>query len=677
MFIFRSVRYWLTLLFLVLTAAGSAAAWLYVVPPLRDRLVAQKTNELLSSAQLVATNLVAKYVSISNGAVVVVPRFSSQTEAVDQRLNARVVIVDVASGKIISDTRPGREFKLTDYPKYNRAIAAGTALAGTAEVDGGEYAEAVQPFQVPVTQETNALGAVLVSASLRDVNSAVSMVTRQILLSTLLAMAVTLVAGYMAAYLIGRRLKSIERSAEAVAAGDFEVPVPVKGRDEIGQLAQTFNTMGSRLESAFSEVEDEKRNAETLLDTLSEGVIAVTADGRVARANPAAVAFFGPACSPGAPVDEAFPEDVAQLWHEAHEAGAGDAPTDDGEDELGTPNELGVPEPAGDEDRLVVFEMGRATLEALTCSVERGRSFDSIVVVRDVTQQARVERARRDFVANASHEFKTPLFSLSGFLELLDEESLEAREREEFLGLMKEQVERLQSLSLSLLDLSQMDSGAVSVRLGPVDLSVVAMSVLDEFQARAAEKQLTLSVERGPRRIRAIGDEERVAQVLRALVDNATKFSQVGGHVWIAFETPSADAGMVHVVVGDDGPGIAEEELDHVFDRFYRGRGTRGSKSGTGLGLSIARDLATLMGGTLTADSIPGHGARFTLTLTAAGLSAAAPGTTADKAIPVQPVTAHTGVAPAPAVQADGPADNGAPTPSAVPGGRRRLRRAK
>jgi signal transduction histidine kinase len=676
-FIFRSVRYWLTLLFLVLTAAGSAVAWLYVVPPLRDRLVTQKTNDLLGSAQLVASNLVAKYVSISDGAVVVVPRFEQQTQAVDQRLNARVVIVDVASGKIISDTRPGREFKLTDYPKYNRAIAAGTALGGTAEFDGSEYSEAVQPFLVRVNQDTNAMGAVLVSASLRDVDSAVSLVTRQILLSTLLAMAVTLVAGYMAAYLIGRRLKSIERGAEAVAAGDFEVPVPVRGRDEIGQLALTFNTMGSRLESAFSEVEDEKRNAETLLDTLSEGVIAVTADGRVARANPAAVAFFGPRCTPGAGIDEAFPEDVALLWREAREGYGDGATAEDEEEELGMPSELGVPGPAGDEDRLVVFEMGQATLEALTYPVEDGRGFDSIVVVRDVTQQARVERARRDFVANASHEFKTPLFSLSGFLELLDEENLDTGEREEFLGLMKEQVERLQGLSLSLLDLSQVDAGAVRVRLGPVDLPVVAMSVLDEFQARAAEKQLTLTMERATRRVRAIGDEERVAQVLRALVDNATKFSQVGGRIWIALETPAVDPGMIHVVVGDDGPGIEQEELEHVFDRFYRGRSTRGSKSGTGLGLSIARDLATLMGGTLTADSIPGHGARFTLALRAVGLSAAATAAPerAEDGRPAPATATQTGETPAPAAHGDG--SNGGPVPSALPGHRRRLRRAK
>jgi len=594
MFIFRSVRYWLTLLFLVLTAAGSLAAWLYVVPPLRDRLVNQKRQDLLASAALVIHSLEPKYYSLTDGKLVIDDRFGGVTREIDDRLGARVVIVDVRRSRVLNDSRLGRPLTLKDYAMYGDAVRQRRARTGTDKLRNAQFAQVVSPFEIPVNETTRVLGAVLISAPLGDVNSAVSLVTRQILLSTLLAMAVTLVAGYMAAYLIGRRLKSIERSAEAVTAGDFEVSVPVRGRDEIGQLARTFNTMGGRLENAFSQVEEEKHNAETLLDTLSEGVVAVTAEGRVARANPAAVAFLGPDCQPGAGVDDAFPEDVASLWRELYED---------------------TPGAAAAEDRPVVFEQGRSTLEAFAYRAGHGRDFDSIVVVRDVTQQANMERARRDFVANASHEFKTPLFSLSGFLELLDEENLDPAERQEFLKLMKEQVERLQGLSLSLLDLSQMDAGAVRMRLGPVDPSLVARSVADEFQARAAQKRLQLQVEEPGSPVRVIADEEKVGQILRALVDNATKFSDVGGRVVIALEGPGREAGMTRIVVRDDGPGIEPEELTRVFDRFYRGRRVRRSRTGTGLGLSIARDLATLMGGTLEAESRPGGGSRFTLSL--------------------------------------------------------------
>ena len=309
-----------------------------------------------------------------------------------------------------------------------------------------------------------------------------TLVKNQILFATALALGVTLVSGLLASFLIARRLKRIERGAEAIARGDLNVTVPVRTRDEIGQLAASFNVMGGRLLQAFSAIEYEKKSAETMLNTLSEGVVGVSADGVILLHNPAAVRFVGDSLHTGAAVSEAFPEELAAVWSDLRD---------------------------GFVDEPVVFEHRGRTLESLAYPVGTGTDIDAIVVLRDITQQARVERARRDFVANASHEFKTPLFSLSGFLELLDEEGVEPAEREEYLALMKEQVERLQGLSLSLLDLSQVDSGAVRIRFQPVDLAALAHSVAAEFHPRAAEHSLNVVVET-PRE-QADGDRRRGA----------------------------------------------------------------------------------------------------------------------------------------------------------------------
>jgi len=271
---------------------------------------------------------------------------------------------------------------------------------------------------------------------------------------------------------------------------------------------------------------------------------------------------------------------------------------------------------APEEEHQVVFELESRTLEASSYPVPGGRDFDSIGVLRDVTEDARLEQARRDFIANASHEFKTPLFSLSGVLELLHEEGLDPSERQEFLRLMKEQVERLQTLSLSLLDLSQVDSGAVRLHVSSVDAAALARSVLAEFHARAAERHVRTELVTAHSRTLIHCDEERLAQVLRALLDNAIKFAPDGGTVEVRV---AQDDGEVSVVVADNGSGIPDEELSRVFDRFYRGASGRGSKAGTGLGLSIARDLTGLMGGTLTAESRVGVGSRFTILLPSDG----------------------------------------------------------
>jgi signal transduction histidine kinase len=428
------------------------------------------------------------------------------------------------------------------------------------------------------------IAAVLVISSLEDVDNAVNAVQRQLLFATLLALGTSLLLGYMASYFIARRLKRIERSAEAIAGGDLSAKVPETVEDEIGQLANTFNVMADRLRSAFALVEYERDRVEVLLNDLSEGVIGVSADGRVTIANPAASILLDAPMSVGNTVDEALPADVAQLWRDSQE----DADFD-----------------------LVVFAHDDVTLEATTYPVAGDADFTSIVVLRDVTAQARLERARRDLIANASHEFKTPLFSLAGSLELIDEGELSPEEQSEFLQIMRQQVDRLRTMAVSMLDLSRVEAGSFELSPEDVDLVAIGRSVLDEFQAQAQAKQVALSFE-GEEGQTAWCDEQRLVQVLRALIDNAIKYSPPGSTVRLLAELEEHEA---VVVVADDGPGISVKELPHVFERFHRGREERGTTTGAGLGLSIARELTEIMGGVIAAESPATGGARFTVRL--------------------------------------------------------------
>jgi signal transduction histidine kinase len=589
-FIFRSVTYWLTLLFLVLIGIASIVSWLYVVPPLKDRLVQQK----LDSLQVASTTSFNSPIAVTPAFFTNQPYFVDYYQipkvpvtSTDAQLNARVVVLKADSLESVIDSRPDFPLDLKAYePLLSRAITEDRVVVGTALVGDSTFAVAGVPIMgdfegIPVKVEA----VVLVSSSLADVASAVTLVKQQILLATALAVGVTLVIGFLASFLIARRLKRIEHGAEAIAGGDLNITVPVRTRDEIGQLAATFNVMGGRLSEAFSAIEYEKKSAETMLNTLSEGVIGVSTDGTVLLHNPAAARFLGDRLHTGAAAAEAFPEELAGIWSDLRD---------------------------GMVDEPVVFDHRGRTLEALAYPVGTGTDIDAIAVLRDVTQQARVERARRDFVANASHEFKTPLFSLSGFLELLDEEGVEPAERDEYLTMMKEQVERLQSLSLSLLDLSQVDSGAVRIRFQPVDLGALAHSVTAEFNPRAVEHSLNIALDVPDKDLVVVADEERLAQVLRALLDNALKFSADGGSIAVTVGRSGKEA---TISVSDTGEGIPKSELPRVFDRFYRGAMMRGTKTGTGLGLSIARDLTALMGGTITAASHIGRGSRFTIRL--------------------------------------------------------------
>jgi two-component system phosphate regulon sensor histidine kinase PhoR len=301
-------------------------------------------------------------------------------------------------------------------------------------------------------------------------------------------------------------------------------------------------------------------------------------------ANPAAAILLDRQALIGETVDEALPTDVTQLWRDSQE----DADFD-----------------------MVVFGHDDVTLEATTYPVGGDADFTSIIVLRDVTAQARLERARRDLIANASHEFKTPLFSLAGSLELIDEGDLSPEEQSEFLQVMRQQVDRLRNMAVSMLDLSRVEAGSFELHPEDVDLALIGQSVLDEFQAQAQSKEVALSFEGGEGES-AWCDEQRLVQVLRALIDNAIKYSPSGSSVRLSAAADGADS---LVVVADDGPGISSSELPHVFERFHRGREERGTTTGAGLGLSIARELTEMMTGAITAESPPDGGARFTVRL--------------------------------------------------------------
>jgi signal transduction histidine kinase len=229
---------------------------------------------------------------------------------------------------------------------------------------------------------------------------------------------------------------------------------------------------------------------------------------------------------------------------------------------------------------------------------------------------ATLDHARREFIANASHELRTPLFALGGFLELLTDEELDEATRREFLATMRGQVDRLAKLATELLDLSRADAGQLSVERGQVDLAGIAEAVIEEFLAlaRSTEHSLELAAEGAPA---VIGDEQRVLQIGRALVENALVHTPPGTHVLVRVASGELN-------VEDNGPGIAAEHAAHVFERFYRGEGRLAS--GSGLGLAIARELAEAMGGGLELESGAGRTV-FTLRLAVAK--------TAERAVPV------------------------------------------
>ncbi len=215
-------------------------------------------------------------------------------------------------------------------------------------------------------------------------------------------------------------------------------------------------------------------------------------------------------------------------------------------------------------------------------------------------QLAQVETARRRFIATASHELRTPIFSLGGFLELLEDEELDDETRREFVGVVREQVARLGKLATDLLDLSRLEAGSLELRPEATDLGELASRVTAEFAPAVDKHDSKLELRVAGEAIEAVCDPERVAQILRILIDNALVHTPAGTDVVV---TATRRNGAVRLGVCDDGPGIVDAAADRVFEPFF----TSDDAQGSGLGLTIARELAERMSGSLDVETAPGR----------------------------------------------------------------------
>jgi signal transduction histidine kinase len=216
-------------------------------------------------------------------------------------------------------------------------------------------------------------------------------------------------------------------------------------------------------------------------------------------------------------------------------------------------------------------------------------------------QLARLDRARKQFIANASHELRTPIFSLGGFLELLADEDLDEETRRAFLEQIRGQVDRMRNLAVELLDLSRLEAGALELRPEPTDVGQLAREVAAEFTPAAAQHESDVTLNLRPEPIELDCDPERVAQVLRILLDNALRHTPPGTGVQVS---AARSNGHVRLEVSDAGLGIKRQNMPHIFEPFFT---SNEQAQGAGLGLAIARELAERMHGRLTVRSGPGR----------------------------------------------------------------------
>ena len=424
------------------------------------------------------------------------------------------------------------------------------------------------------------------AVGIEQVDQAVSRVRRRILQvgGVALLLAGLLSLGFSMA--VTRPLREMRSTAAAMARGDLTRRVRLNRSDELGDLGDALDALADQLQRRLAQLEDEREEMRALIDSMSEGVLAVGADGTVLRANPAARRIFGLEDDfQGAPPEEvARQRDFLRLVRRAARG------------ETIPPTEL----IQGGEHLL-------ATAEPLP----RG---GAVVVFLEITELRRLEGVRRDFVANVSHELKTPLTVIRGHSETLVDDALLPELRRKFAEAVRANADRLQNIVDDLLDLSRIESGGWKPAPEALELDRAAREAWQGFAPEAQSRGVAfrLDLESTASRVRA--DPGAVRQVLSNLFSNALRYTPEGGHIQV--RSRPGRPGWVQVEVADTGSGIPARHLDRIFERFYRVDAARSrAAGGTGLGLAIVRHLVEAHGGRVEAGSEVDVGTtiRFTL----------------------------------------------------------------
>ncbi|SDI58627.1 cell wall metabolism sensor histidine kinase WalK [Alteribacillus bidgolensis] len=470
------------------------------------------------------------------------------------------------------------------------------ALIGTEDspiLRDPETGDRIQVISQPVEADGEIIGAIYIEASMENIYQEMEEINGIFFNGTIIALVITAVLGILLSQTLTRPIVDMRKQAKVMGEGDFSRRVRVYGQDEIGQLAESFNTLTLSLKDARATTEGERKKLSSVLAHMTDGVIATDELGRIILMNNRAEQLLN--------VDNkhimgtSLPE-VLRL------------------SETITPSDL---YDYSDSILLDFSEDNEEFILEANFSVirnEEGPVNGLITVLHDVTEQEKIERERREFVANVSHELRTPLTTMRSYLEALEDGAMEDENLgPRFLKVTQNETERMIRLVNDLLQLSKMDSNDLQLTFETTDIGELLRQIAERFEMITKDKNIEFSKEIPMHSVYVNMDKDKMTQVFDNIISNAVKYSPDGGMITIQMITRSK---AVDIEITDEGVGIPKENQAKIFDRFYRVDKARARNlGGTGLGLAIAKELVQSHGGYITVNSEWRKGTTISVTL--------------------------------------------------------------
>ncbi len=526
------------------------------------------------------------------------PAFEKRIRALGEASATRLTLIR-ADGVVIADSAENPS-KMDNHANRPEVLAAGLHKAGTATRFSHTLNMKMMYFAVPVYTNERLIGYVRTSMPLAVIDKRLGRFRNIVGVAVSMAAIASLLIGLFVAKHFIRPIAAMTTVADEIARGNYQERLPATRKDEIGTLARAFNRMANVSSKRMDTIEKDRNKLSAILAGIVEGVIAVDPDERILHMNDAAANLLG--VLPQESIDKPISEvtrigDLCEVL------------TDTLRENKSMRRNLRLVMPSAEK----VVKMYTSILYD-----GRGTLAGAVVVLHDISRLQQLETVRRDFVANASHELKTPITAIRGIVEtLIDDEQMPPAKMRRFLGKIRDQSLRLSALVGDLLSLSRLESQGTEARRAHFDLRLDLRNVvLDSSRPLmpvSQERGITLETRLPQVRIDVAGDEEALCQAVTNLVDNSLKYTPSGGHIWVRLRAEGTNA---VIEVEDTGIGIEPHDCERIFERFYRVDKARSRElGGTGLGLSIVKHIARTHGGEVSVESTPGSGSTFRISI--------------------------------------------------------------
>ncbi|MFA5005074.1 MAG: ATP-binding protein [Candidatus Omnitrophota bacterium] len=589
MIFFKSLKFRLLFSYALIVLLSLSLAYFFLSRRLEDNSLRELKSSLTSQASLIESHLSSMDISHGNA-----PKLESLAKELSTRVKARITVIDPSGNTLAESTKSlAQALEMenhADRPEVKKALGGSIG-------ENVRYSSTLKTkmlyLAMPVRSGNRITGVVRLAMPLDSVRQMLSGVRKTIYLNMFFALIIAFLLGFVFTAGMINPLNKIINVSRKFSTGDFNHRIYYPAKDEIGELAQTLNKMAQGLEEKIREVKLKSQQLEAVFQSMIEGIIIVDKQSRVISVNPSIENIFDMRNegSRGKPVIEVIRNN--ELVEIAK-------------------NVLNNGKPVSRELTLLwpvekIFQVNAAPV------IEKGVCSACLLVIHDISEIRKLENMRRDFVANVSHELKTPLTSIKGFVETLLEGALDDKENSRsFLKIVQDHANRLDSLISDLLKLSYLESREVVLNKQDIDLSKLAKEVLVGFTSQIKNKDIKIE-NILPKELIVRADPDKIEQVLTNLIDNAIKFNHDQGKVRLF----SQDLGdNIKIIVEDSGAGIPPKDIPRIFERFYRVDKARSrSLGGTGLGLSIVKHIVQLHAGSSGVESTEGIGSSFWFTL--------------------------------------------------------------